>query len=130
MLSTTLLAATVSLALTACSQAASPDDVAVAAPWPQLRGPLGTGVAPAATPPIHWDETRNVRWRLVLEGLGHSSPVVANDRVFLTTAIPVGPKLEPQPETAPGAHDRTSSAMARKVGSRCSAMLPSYPAVL
>ena len=29
--------------------------------WPQWRGPLGTGEAPDADPPIEWSETNNVR---------------------------------------------------------------------
>src|SRR5687768_3683902 len=29
--------------------------------WPQWRGPLHTGVAPAADPPVTWSETSNVR---------------------------------------------------------------------
>lgn len=36
--------------------------------WPQWRGPLGTGVAPNADPPIEWSETKNVRWKVELPG--------------------------------------------------------------
>ncbi len=56
--------------------------------WPQWRGPLGTGTAPNADPPISWSETENVRWKTPLPGLGHSSPIVWGDLVFVTTAIP------------------------------------------
>jgi outer membrane protein assembly factor BamB len=73
--------------------------------WGQWRGPLGTGVGPHADPPIEWSETKNVRWKTPLPGLGHSTPVVWGDRIFLTTAIPYGEELDPQPDTAPGAHD-------------------------
>jgi hypothetical protein len=34
-----------------------------AAEWGSWRGPLGTGEAPLADPPIRWSETENVRWR-------------------------------------------------------------------
>ena len=34
--------------------------------WPQWRGPLGTGVAPNADPPIEWSETKNLRWKVPL----------------------------------------------------------------
>src|SRR5262249_20131198 len=38
-------------------------------------------------------------WKTPIAGLGHSSPVVWNDRVFLTTAIPSDPHVKLQ--TAP-----------------------------
>ena len=44
--------------------------------WPQWRGPLGTGVSPTVTPPVHWDEDLNVRWKVEVPGRGASSPVV------------------------------------------------------
>ena len=58
--------------------------------WPQWRGPQATGVAPHADPPIEWSETKNVRWKVELPGRGSSSPVVWENRIFLTTAIPSG----------------------------------------
>lgn len=57
--------------------------------WPQWRGPLGTGVSPAANPPSEWSETKNVRWKVALPGRGASTPVVWGERVFLTTAVPL-----------------------------------------
>jgi outer membrane protein assembly factor BamB len=40
-------------------------------------------------PPLTWNITssRNIAWRVPVAGLGHSSPVVWDDRIFLTTAI-------------------------------------------
>ena len=38
--------------------------------WPMWRGPLATGVAPHANPPVTWSETKNVRWKTALPGLG------------------------------------------------------------
>lgn len=73
--------------------------------WPQFRGPLGTGEAPRATPPLEWSEDKNVKWKTPLPGLGHSSPVVWGQRVFVTAAVPIGEKLEPRYTDAPGAHD-------------------------
>ncbi len=52
--------------------------------WPQWRGPLATGVAPHADPPIEWSETKNIRWKVELPGKGHSTPIVWGDRVFVT----------------------------------------------
>jgi outer membrane protein assembly factor BamB len=73
--------------------------------WPQWRGPLGTGVAPQADPPIVWDETKNIRWKVSLPGKGHSTPIVWGDRVFVTTAVAFGDKLEPKYSGRPGEHD-------------------------
>ncbi|MCP4247971.1 MAG: PQQ-binding-like beta-propeller repeat protein [bacterium] len=78
--------------------------------WPQFRGPLGTGVAPHGDPPVTWAEDRNVRWKTAIPGRGHASPIVWGDRIFLTTATPVGDALPPQHQHAPGAHDNIGTA--------------------
>ena len=54
--------------------------------WPQWRGPLATGEAPAATPPLTWSEEKNVRWKVALPGRGHSTPIVWSEQIFITTA--------------------------------------------
>ncbi len=56
--------------------------------WPQFRGHGGLGVS-AGSPPTEWniDSGKNVAWAQVIPGLGHSSPVVWKDRLFLTTAV-------------------------------------------
>ncbi len=73
--------------------------------WPQWRGPMATGVATRADPPVEWSETRNIRWKISLPGTGHSTPIVWGDRVFLTAAVPYGDPLEPRHDDAPGVHD-------------------------
>ncbi|MBI1924728.1 PQQ-like beta-propeller repeat protein [Candidatus Poribacteria bacterium] len=73
--------------------------------WPQWRGPLGTGVAPHANPPVEWSESKNIRWKLALPGVGHSTPIVWGDRVFVTTAVPYGEALKPKYSGLPHAHD-------------------------
>ena len=56
-----------------------------AADWPQFRGPGARGVAANRDLPDHWSATENVAWRTEIPGRGWSSPIVWNDRVFLTT---------------------------------------------
>jgi outer membrane protein assembly factor BamB len=56
--------------------------------WPQWRGPLSTGEAPQGNPPVRWGERTNVRWKVDVPGLGHATPVIWGDRVFLQTAVP------------------------------------------
>jgi len=58
--------------------------------WPAWRGPLRTGVAPEANPPVEWSETKNVKWKIPLPGRGTSTPVIWNNQVFILTAIPEG----------------------------------------
>jgi outer membrane protein assembly factor BamB len=78
---------------------------ATPADWPQWRGPVGTGVALDANPPVEWSETKNVRWKKAIPGMGHSTPVIANGRIFLTTAVAVGGAVTPVFDNAPGSHD-------------------------
>ena len=72
--------------------------------WPQWRGPMSTGVAPGADPPLRWSESENVRWKVEIPGRGHASPIVWGDKVYLLTAVPTGAP-EPEPEEA-GRGDR------------------------
>ncbi|MDJ0838854.1 MAG: PQQ-binding-like beta-propeller repeat protein [Acidobacteriota bacterium] len=62
--------------------------------WPQWRGPLNTGVAPDADPPVHWDENRNIRWKLPIPGRGLSTPIIWGETVYITTAVPHGEKVD------------------------------------
>lgn len=77
--------------------------------WPQWRGPLGTGVGPAADPPSRWSESENLRWKVAIPGRGHASPVVWGDRIYLTTAVPTEATAAPEPP-APGQRPRGISA--------------------
>ena len=52
------------------------------AAWPQWRGPARDGVASAFTPPPAWPAQLRKRWEVTV-GAGHSSPVVAGNRVIL-----------------------------------------------
>jgi len=62
--------------------------------WSQWRGPLGTGAAPAANPPLKWSDSENIRWKVEVPGAGNGSPVVWEDRVYVMTAIPFGEEIE------------------------------------
>lgn len=54
--------------------------------WPQFRGPDGQGHASTSTAPQKWTDTENVKWKTAIDGLGWSSPVLAEGKVWLTTA--------------------------------------------
>ena len=55
--------------------------------WPAFRGPQGQGHSSESGLPLEWSETRNITWKTPISGLGWSSPVVANGRVWITTAV-------------------------------------------
>jgi outer membrane protein assembly factor BamB len=67
--------------------------LALLAQWPQFRGPDGNGVSHATGLPLRWSETENVRWKTRIHGKGWSSPVVLDDRIWMTTATPDGKEL-------------------------------------
>ena len=58
------------------------------ASWPEFRGPTGQGHAPRANPPIKFSTSENVAWKSEVPGAGWSSPIVAEGKVILTTAVP------------------------------------------
>lgn len=55
--------------------------------WQAWRGPHGTGVSTDQQLPLEWDATRNIRWHVPLPDRGNSTPIICNDRVFITQAI-------------------------------------------
>jgi len=72
------------LALTASAQK-SPGG----ASWPSFRGDHASGAADGQNLPTQWDGEKgtNIKWKTRIPGLGHSSPVVWGDSVFVTSAV-------------------------------------------
>lgn len=64
--------------------------------WPQWRGPASGGISTEVGLPSEWSDTKNIRWKAAIPGRGHSSPIVWNNRIFLTSSIegPVVPGAE------------------------------------
>jgi outer membrane protein assembly factor BamB len=58
-----------------------------ASDWPRFRGPNGSGVAPSANTPAKFTD-KDLAWKIPLPGIGHSSPVIVADKVFITCAEP------------------------------------------
>lgn len=64
------------------------NDVEVAeGDWNCWRGPNGNAKALLATPAVEWTADRNVLWKSRIDGDGHSSPILAGNRIFVTTAV-------------------------------------------
>ena len=55
--------------------------------WEQWRGPNGNGHAPAGEYPLEWSENKNLSWKTLLPGRGHSSPVYQGSTAWITTAL-------------------------------------------
>ena len=57
--------------------------------WPSFRGPSACGVMEGHKTPTQWDtaQSENILWKTAIPGLGHSCPVVWEDRIFITTAV-------------------------------------------
>jgi outer membrane protein assembly factor BamB len=69
--------------------------------WPQWRGPLASGVAPEADPPLEWSETKNVKWKVKIPGEGSSTPAVWGNQIFVLTAVAAGKQAEVKPAETP-----------------------------
>lgn len=55
--------------------------------WPQWRGPRGDGTCTEKRLPTTWSTIENVAWKVPLPEPGNSTPIVWNDRVFVTQAL-------------------------------------------
>ncbi len=60
-----------------------------ARPWPRFRGTGASGIGDGQGAPSSWhgENGRNVRWKIRIPGLAHSSPIIWGDKICLTTAI-------------------------------------------
>ncbi|HOQ03958.1 MAG TPA: PQQ-like beta-propeller repeat protein [Anaerohalosphaeraceae bacterium] len=56
--------------------------------WPVFRGPQGAGICPFDKIPTEWDGVsgKNIRWKVPVDLPGHNSPIVWENRIFLTGA--------------------------------------------
>jgi hypothetical protein len=70
------IAALAFLTTTATLPAAAPEAERY---WHRWRGPLDTGEAPHAKPPLAWGDGKNVRWKVDVPGYGKSTPIVWGD---------------------------------------------------
>ena len=63
--------------------------VAYSQNWPSFRGQNGSGLGDGNALPTTWDTEKsiNILWKTPIPGLGHSSPIIWDDRIFVTTAV-------------------------------------------
>jgi outer membrane protein assembly factor BamB len=67
--------------------------------WASFRGAHAAGVADGQNLPDNWDGNKgtNIKWKTRIPGLAHSSPVVWENRLFVTTAISSRPNATFKP---------------------------------
>jgi outer membrane protein assembly factor BamB len=61
--------------------------------WWQFRGPRGDGSVRSTALIDQWNEIENIAWKTEIHDRGWSSPVVAGDHIWITTATRDGHKL-------------------------------------
>jgi outer membrane protein assembly factor BamB len=86
-----LTSATLLLLLSLNARALAADDLS----WPRRNGPFQNGCAAerdAHGVPIEWDDStgKNIAWKVDLEGLGLSTPVIGHGRIWFTAATADG----------------------------------------
>ncbi len=62
--------------------------------WHHWRGPLKNGTAVNANPPLTWSESENIRWKVLIPGMGHATPIIWEDKIFIQTAIKTEKPIE------------------------------------
>lgn len=55
--------------------------------WPAWRGPRGDGLSIETDLPVQWSSEENVVWKTLIPGRGHSSPIIWDDMVFVTSCV-------------------------------------------
>jgi outer membrane protein assembly factor BamB len=54
--------------------------------WPQWRGPTADGISTETKIPTTFSKTENLLWKLPRPGMGGATPIIWNDRIFITSA--------------------------------------------
>ncbi len=75
------------LALAVTALAFGGATASLAQEWTRFRGPNGNGESEATTIPAKWTEQEQ-NWKVELPGVGHSSPVLWGEKIFLLSADP------------------------------------------
>src|SRR4029079_5405396 len=71
--------------------------LAAAENWNQFRGPRGDGVVHDAKLPVKWGLKNKIQWKTEVPGAGWSSPIVWENKIFITTAESDG-LVKPDPK--------------------------------
>lgn len=67
----------------------------VSAQWQAFRGPEANMTVAATDLPTVWNDSTHVKWTYTMEGSGWSSPVIWDDKVFISSAVTVKKMSKP-----------------------------------
>lgn len=89
MLKTRILLAFVFVSLIACQPSVEKKVSVIKNQWPSFRGQQASGVMDNSAIPTKWnvEENINLDWKTPIPGLAHSSPIIWDDKIFVTSAI-------------------------------------------
>ena len=76
-----------------CTSSVGQGEDALSPHWNQFRGPHGNGISRARDLPVEFSETKNVRWKVPVPGVGWSSPVIWGNQVWVTSGMQGGQQL-------------------------------------
>jgi hypothetical protein len=63
------------------------------AQWSEFRGPNADGTVTATALSTEWSEEKNVSWKVDIHGLGWSTPIISEGKIWLTTATEDGRQM-------------------------------------
>src|SRR5947207_14995858 len=112
-LSLSLLLITVETACSFAGQSRSVVATEALDTWPQWRGPEGNGISRATNLPTNWGPDKNIVWKTPMPSWSGGTPVIWEDRIFVTSASKAAPKADP---AAPAGQQRQSYGRQRDPG--------------
>lgn len=99
--------------------------------WPQWRGPSANGLVVHGNPPLEWNETKNLKWKVPIPGKGHATPAIWENRIFVLTAVAdtttASPPAAPPPPAEPAPPSQTGGAEGRGRGGGGRGRAPTQP---
>src|SRR2546423_6480896 len=81
--------------------------------WPQWRGPEGNGISRATNLPTTWGPDKNIVWKTPMPSWSGGTPVIWEDRIFVTSASKAASKADP---AAPAGQQRQNYGRQRDPG--------------
>jgi len=61
--------------------------------WTHFRGSSLNGISEEINPPVRWNDSLNIAWKIRTEGRGWSSPVIYGNQVWITSASDDGKQM-------------------------------------
>lgn len=61
--------------------------------WSHFRGNNLNAISASESPPVHWNDSLNVMWKVPISGKGWSSPVVWGNQIWITSATKDGREM-------------------------------------